>query len=184
MWEELRLNKDYEIYTEYPYEIRRKSDNKTISEWNNGNGYKRVCIGGRGELKHRIVAIQWIANPNNLPEVDHINKIRDDNRKENLRWVSLSDNSKNVTARRNVVYNYIEHMTDQMTEINHYSNWDFDNLYFDLETELFYFYNGIYYRELHINEPPNGNLYVYVYDVDNKLRKIYYNKFRKENDFE
>ena len=37
---------------------------------------------------HRLVAIAFVPNPNRYTEVDHINRVRDDNRVENLRWAS------------------------------------------------------------------------------------------------
>lgn len=57
---------------------------------------------GRNEYVHRALANAFIPNPNNLPQVDHINAVRDDNRLENLRWVSVSDNHLNpITRERN-----------------------------------------------------------------------------------
>ena len=37
-------------------------------------------------LQHRLVALHYIPNPNNFPEVNHINCKRSDNRVENLEW--------------------------------------------------------------------------------------------------
>jgi hypothetical protein len=41
---------------------------------------------------HRLVAEAFLENPNNLPEVDHINGNKSDNRLENLQWISRSGN--------------------------------------------------------------------------------------------
>jgi hypothetical protein len=48
---------------------------------------------------HRLLALTFIDNPNNYKVVDHINRIRDDNRLENLRWVSNCENSQNSQIR-------------------------------------------------------------------------------------
>lgn len=42
---------------------------------------------------HRLVAETFIPNPNNFPQVNHINYIRDDNRICNLEWVTNQRNS-------------------------------------------------------------------------------------------
>jgi hypothetical protein len=43
----------------------------------------------------RLVALTFIPNPENKPDVDHINRITNDNRLENLRWVTKSENQLN-----------------------------------------------------------------------------------------
>ena len=53
-------------------------------------GYLRVNLSKEGRLKqllvHRIVIIAFLENPNNLPQVNHINEITSDNRINNLEW--------------------------------------------------------------------------------------------------
>lgn len=48
---------------------------------------------------HRLVALAFIPNPDNKPEIDHINRDGMDNRVENLRWSSRSDNAINTKDR-------------------------------------------------------------------------------------
>ena len=64
----------------------------------NNGGYlqiKLIAVNGKrkNELVHRLVALHFIDNPDNKPEVNHINHIRDDNRVSNLEWVSKSENN-------------------------------------------------------------------------------------------
>ena len=80
-------------------------DNGTIV-WNgkirkhclNHDGYPVVSIctedGWRNIGIHRLIAIAFIPNPNNLPEIDHINFNRQDFSIDNLRWISHAENVK------------------------------------------------------------------------------------------
>lgn len=64
----------------------------------NKDGYEFLCLTGRNgkrkaERVHRLVALAFIPNPDNKPEVNHINCVRDDNRVENLEWVTREENN-------------------------------------------------------------------------------------------
>lgn len=51
---------------------------------------------------HRLVAMAFIENPQNRPEIDHINTNRKDNRADNLRWVNRHENNMNPITRHNM----------------------------------------------------------------------------------
>lgn len=87
----------------------RKTKGVLLAQHDNGHGYIWYYVGdNRRKYAHRLVAEAFIPNPNNKPEIDHINGVRSDNRVENLRWVTRSENANNpVTYRRNVEKNEI-----------------------------------------------------------------------------
>lgn len=60
------------------------------------NGYEGLTLsnGSKRENKsvHRLVAEAFIPNPNGLPQVNHKNEVRNDNRAENLEWCTVAYN--------------------------------------------------------------------------------------------
>lgn len=69
------------------------------------DGYLTVSIDRVKKLVHRLVAETFIPNPQNKPEVDHINTIRNDNRVENLKWVTYGENNNNPLSIKNMSEN-------------------------------------------------------------------------------
>lgn len=81
------------------------------------NGYQVVSLSYKGKCKkvkvHRLVAIAFLPNPDNKKEIDHINTIRDDNKVENLRWVTTSENAHNTLT---IEKNRVAHLKENLSE--------------------------------------------------------------------
>lgn len=69
---------------------------KILKPSKNKDGYLHVNLWKNGKPKsftsHKIVALAFIPNIQNLPQINHKNEIKTDNRVENLEWVSPKEN--------------------------------------------------------------------------------------------
>lgn len=68
----------------------------------NRDGYKWLNIRYKMEAKytsiHRLVALAFIPNPNNYPDVNHIDCNKENNTVENLEWCSHKHNMQHAVA--------------------------------------------------------------------------------------
>ena len=82
--------------------IGRKIGGRTLKQRHHKNGYLIVtlCKNGTMETKsaHRIVAEAFIPNPNDFPEVNHIDEVKDNNILSNLEWCTRKYNANFGTA--------------------------------------------------------------------------------------
>lgn len=171
---------DYEIMTEYPFTIRRRKDHYEISEWINDRiGYVRVKLNGNNHYKHKLIADQFIPNPLNLPCVDHINHNTTDYHLSNLRWCNQSTNCRNKTSNNGVEYTYVNEIDEDSIVVNDYGKHQFEDYYYDETVDKFYFWNGMKFRELHINEKKNGSLFVCMINTEGKTVQVMYSRFKK-----
>ena len=98
------INKDYAVTeTGDVISIRKGIVLKTCSA--NTGGYETVMLGRKGGIRyvHRLVAEAFIPNPDNLPDVNHINEDKSDNRVENLEWCTRQYNVEYSQAGRYTV---------------------------------------------------------------------------------
>ena len=73
----------------------------------NKNGYLKVQLYKNNSLKtifiHRLVAMAFIPNPNNLPQVNHKDEDKTNNIVSNLEWCDAKYNSNYGTARKRMI---------------------------------------------------------------------------------
>ena len=176
-WENLKdFENDYEIFTEFPYQIRKKSNQRIIKERiRKDDGYVSCDLLRKTYYKHRLVAKQWLENTNNYTDVDHINHIKSDNRLENLRWCSRRMNNNNKLDQ-----NFVNEIPHDCTVVDTYGEHEFEFLYFDIETDTFYVYNGLNYVIKRRTMNKFGDWYTYIRNKEGKPVRIYYNKFKRD----
>ncbi|MBJ2228543.1 HNH endonuclease [Pseudomonas simiae] len=67
------------------------------------DGYLSVHLARKYVLVHRLVALTFIG-PSHLPQVNHLNGVKSDNRLANLEWCSISDNVRHAIDTGLIVY--------------------------------------------------------------------------------
>ena len=69
---------------------------RTLKQKTDKGGYKRVALWSQGKPKtilvHRLVCAAFHPNPDNLPDVNHIDGNPSNNAAENLEWITPRDN--------------------------------------------------------------------------------------------
>ena len=93
LWKEIENFKNYDVSSFG--NIRNNITNNKLKYNPNQKGYHLVTL--YGDIRktipiHRLVASAFIENPNNFPQVDHIDRNKSNNNIENLRWVTQQHN--------------------------------------------------------------------------------------------
>lgn len=112
-WKEIIEASNYEVSN--LGRVRNKTTKKILKGRLSKSGYLQVSVKLNETQKfsnryiHRLVAVYWIANPENKREVNHIDGDKENNAIENLEWVTSSENQKyrhklgnNKTSQRKV----------------------------------------------------------------------------------
>ena len=86
--------------------IRNKKTKKFLKPCKNNIGYLNVGLCKNGTQKtfriHRLVGEAFIPNPENKPQIDHIDTNKTNNYYKNLRWVTPLENSQNELTRQHL----------------------------------------------------------------------------------
>lgn len=80
----------------FPRKGTHKNKERILKQYKNHKGYFYTVLTKNSKGKqffiHRLIAIHFIENPLNKPQVNHINGIKTDNSIKNLEWVSGMEN--------------------------------------------------------------------------------------------
>jgi hypothetical protein len=184
---QLKNHGEYEITFDEPWEIRKTKNRKIVKQQLKTSGYYEIHLEQHKDFKlHRIIAEQFIPNPNNYPVIDHLNHNRADNRLENLRWTTSSINNRNRVSHRGVKYEYIDELPADAIPFTNYEmkrgeERKFDKLYLRVENGTPQFLTNdsdLKYRILYANESQS----VSHRDINNKPCLIRFGRIQKQMD--
>jgi hypothetical protein len=175
IWETCVVDLDSEICTTYPYQIRKKEKHKILKECQRRDGYIECSLNRRQYQKHRLIALQFIPNPKQLKQVDHINHIRSDNRIENMRWVSRSENQLNFKSYAGFEYEYFDTLPVPCQPFIFYNGNDLEGYMID-EDKNIYFHNGLMFRKLQRLLLNNKYQYYCCWNIEGKQVKVLLNQ--------
>ena len=190
----LNFEDDYEILNDYPFTIRKKSNKRVLKE-SLSNGYLQVDLNRKSYRKHRLIALQFLPNPDpiNNDVIDHINRNRADNHLSNLRWCSSSDNNINKSSYKGIQAVFIDDIPDDAMVVDFYDTrtehrvFDENKYYywFDETNNEDVFYAKItddIYKILHHNKYKSGNEFVSMIDVNKRQVCVMINRFKQQHD--
>lgn len=93
-WKPIPSFQDYEV-SSFGNIKSKRFPGRFLKPAKDKDGYLYVCCNRKIVKIHRAVAIAFIPNIENKPTIDHINRIKSDNRVENLRWATRLEQIEN-----------------------------------------------------------------------------------------
>tara|TARA_R100001086_G_scaffold163583_1_gene88243 strand:+ start:2856 stop:3332 length:477 start_codon:yes stop_codon:yes gene_type:complete len=102
--------------------IYSKRNKRFIKIWKR-NEYLGASLDTKSYSLHRLLAVHFIDNPEDKPEVDHIDRNKFNNNLDNLRWCTRSENIINTGVSKN----------NKLNEKNIYKGSSRSSLYYVVE---------------------------------------------------
>ena len=182
-WEALTdFEDDYEVETEPPHRIRRKRDGLMLkTTLHKATGYVLVSLNGEKYYYHRILAKHFIPNPDDLPQVDHIDRDKANNALENLRWVNRSQNMSNRSKFTLQKREYVDHAPNDITEIRTFNDVEYDEnkYFFCFENDRVVLRVNDHKWQWLAQQPSQGYLKINMRDINGRNHQIYMHKLIK-----
>ena len=168
----------YEVEIDEPHRIRRRGSAKYFTPFVDNTGYMCVCLNCRKYYLHRILAKHFIPNPDDLPQVDHIDRNPLNNSIENLRWVSASENNRNRTVTAYGRYEYLNAAPNDITEITTFNDVEYaeNKYFFCYELDRVVLRINDHKWQLISEHPHNGYLRVNMRDINGRNHMVYVHK--------
>lgn len=179
----VEFGENYEMYSEFPYDIRHKYKLNVLNGRYIKNDYKQYQFSKKGKRKeykhHRLIYYAFVEpfdlNDRNLV-IDHINHDPKDNHIGNLRLVSTSENQFNVSKHRDIVYKFVKDLHDKII-VN-----ELHKIYYSPSNDKFYRDIGPHFRELYERKRHKNCLEIH-YVFEGKNYNLSTSKWRKDNGY-
>ena len=178
----VEFGENYEMYSEFPYDIRHKYKLNVLNGCIDKHSYKIYNLGYKYKRRlykhHRLIYYALVEpfdwNDKNIV-IDHKNHNKLDNRIENLRLVTQSENLRNMSNYKGVDFIFVKDLPDKIVVNEEHK------IYYSPSSDKFYIDLGIHFRQMKENK--NHAHYRIHYKYKGKQYDINTTKWRKDNGY-